>query len=302
MAYYWDGNRFVFQPASFGGYNFPQPQQSLMAQPPSLMTPERPTMGPGGGGSQQQDGPYGSQNVGHGVQGPVVGPAQDVSNVLSSPAMTGIGLAASLAGVPGIGLAAALGNAAAQASMAPQGQYGFTDFLGNMVGVNTISNALSEMTNDPMGNFRSEQDDAPTTNSQGQNATSTGVNTGASEGLDGTGGDSGSSKIICGELYRQGYLSTKTYMADQQFGRKFAEAEPDAMAGYRFIASPIVRKMKKSFWFSRVVYFIVEPWTRHISGEPNTVGRWTFKAGVAVCRPVGWAISRIDRAMPGSLE
>lgn len=271
--------------------------------------------GAGGYGGMPGVGPVGGARggmIGSGVQGPVVGPAQDISDILSSPITTGIGIGATLAGVPGVGLATGLGNAMAQASLAPPGQFGFSDFGYSMLGGQPVSNTLGQMVTDPMGNFQGQEqgyDPGSLTHATAPNPAAVTVSelggpepSGEHGDTPGSvGGDGGGTKVICTELHRQGYLPTDIYKADQLFGKKFSEAYPDAMVGYHLWAVPVASHMRKNHVLTWIISILAKPWAYHISGRPNVVGKIYVYVGIPICRIIGrmkQKFTRQDQAKP----
>jgi hypothetical protein len=102
-----------------------------------------------------------------------------------------------------------------------------------------------------------------------------------------------SGKIICGELGRQGYLDAETLKADAEFGEIVLLSDPEIMIGYWKLATPIVRLMKKSKAFTRLVALIALPWSRHmayrmgIAEKDSAIGRMVMTLGAPVCKFVG---------------
>lgn len=110
------------------------------------------------------------------------------------------------------------------------------------------------------------------------------MDTSAAEGAFGT--------VICTELYMQGLLSIEVYEEDIDMG-KFIEYEfPNVMAGYRFLAAPIVRKMRKSKKFTKCVAFFAVPWAKRLSGEENLRGLLVLTFGFPLCWVVGSLLPR----------
>jgi hypothetical protein len=93
--------------------------------------------------------------------------------------------------------------------------------------------------------------------------------------------------VICTELYRQGYMPDYVYQADQALGDKLAYEDPFLMSGYHFLARPIVKLMKKSKLFTKLVSFVAMPWAYHIAGDTNLVGATIFFIGKPICRITG---------------
>lgn len=92
-------------------------------------------------------------------------------------------------------------------------------------------------------------------------------------------------KIICGELYRQGFLSEEVWEADQRFGRELFKTNPRISLGYVFWAREVVKYMKNNPNHTKYLYIICKPWTEHmaykmgISSKRNIVGNITQKIG-----------------------
>ncbi len=95
----------------------------------------------------------------------------------------------------------------------------------------------------------------------------------------------GGSKIICGELYRQGFLSEEVWKADQEFGKLLFKTHPRVMLGYTFWARNVVKYMKENPSHTKYLYRIFKPWTEQmaytmgISNKYNIVGSVTQKIG-----------------------
>ena len=95
----------------------------------------------------------------------------------------------------------------------------------------------------------------------------------------------GGSKIICGELYRQGFLSKKVWEADQRFGKELFKTHPRIMLGYTFWARNVVKYMRNNPHNTKKLYRICKPWTEHmayrmgISEKDNILGNITQKLG-----------------------
>lgn len=92
-------------------------------------------------------------------------------------------------------------------------------------------------------------------------------------------------KIICGELYRQGFLSEEVWEADQRFGKELFKTNPRISLGYVFWAREVVKYMKNNPNHTKYLYIICKPWTEHmaykmgISQKRNIVGNITQKIG-----------------------
>lgn len=105
-------------------------------------------------------------------------------------------------------------------------------------------------------------------------------------------------KIICTELYHQGIMAHDTFEADQAFGRLMWQKDPAVMVGYHAWARPLVKLMKRSKLFTRMVSFFALPWAKemeHRMGaehEGSQFGRALMAFGVPLCRVIGKALKK----------
>lgn len=91
-------------------------------------------------------------------------------------------------------------------------------------------------------------------------------------------------KVICTELYKQGYLDKSSFMLDQRYGEWLAKHDPVAYAGYFKWADPLVSAMRGDllkcrlgrlmFWKTKEQQ---EEWTR----------KWTRKIAIAIALALG---------------
>lgn len=94
--------------------------------------------------------------------------------------------------------------------------------------------------------------------------------------------------VVCTELYRQGFMSTNSYLADASYGYKLNKTNPEAMEIYKALATPIVAVMRRSEIFSAVVNVVATPWREHmeftegIRTEDNVIGSWTVSTAVPI--------------------
>lgn len=110
-----------------------------------------------------------------------------------------------------------------------------------------------------------------------------------------TGGDvkspginsNGFGTVICTELHRQGFMDDRTLAADIEAGKFFHEKMPSVMAGYLFLATPIVSKMRESKKFTKVVSFIALPWAKAMAGQASVRAAFVFILGVPLCYITG---------------
>lgn len=107
----------------------------------------------------------------------------------------------------------------------------------------------------------------------------------------GTGGG-GILKIICTELYHQGYMSKEIYQKDQEYGRALAMSHPNIMLGYCILATPVVKLMQRSDFFTRLVSIPAMAWARDMAGDKNLSGAIISLVGKFVCNIVGGIYAR----------
>jgi hypothetical protein len=107
-------------------------------------------------------------------------------------------------------------------------------------------------------------------------------------------------KIICAELYRQGLMDQATFEADEKFGKHMAKYNPDVMIGYWTLAIPIVRLMRRSSVFTKIVNLFAAPWAKEMAFRvnPNLDGNGFGAAvmffGVGLCGFLGRVRVRIQ--------
>jgi hypothetical protein len=111
------------------------------------------------------------------------------------------------------------------------------------------------------------------------------------------GGPGGSSKIICTKLHELGKMPTEIYEADQAFGAKLVQNDPQAYYGYACWAQHVVRWMSREDLFGKFVvfaaYHIATPWSKAMAQEMGVdvksgwFGRFLMKHGLKVCRAIG---------------
>jgi hypothetical protein len=96
-------------------------------------------------------------------------------------------------------------------------------------------------------------------------------------------------KVICTELYRQGFMSDAWHRADEEFG---AQMPDTVIRGYRFLALPVVEYMKISPTFTTFISYFAIPWAQEmayqggVESEGSIVGKAVFVIGV----PISWVV------------
>lgn len=103
--------------------------------------------------------------------------------------------------------------------------------------------------------------------------------------------------VICTELYSQGFMPEHIRFADEQYGRMMMVNRPDVMIGYFFWAQYIVSAMKKSKFFSRMVWVVAKPWAHQMAYEMGSlekgslVGKALMEIGIFGSSIVGKILS-----------
>ena len=71
-------------------------------------------------------------------------------------------------------------------------------------------------------------------------------------------------KIICNELYIQGYLPEKVWDADERYGEMMFEKDPKLVIGYQMWAKYVVKYMKNNPQNTKYLYRVFKPWTEYM--------------------------------------
>lgn len=87
----------------------------------------------------------------------------------------------------------------------------------------------------------------------------------------------GGSKIICNELYRQGYLSEKMWDADERYGEMMFEKDPKLVIGYQMWARSVVKFMKENPNNTKMAYWLFKPWTEYMGYKMGVVEKPTLR-------------------------
>ena len=80
-----------------------------------------------------------------------------------------------------------------------------------------------------------------------------------------------SKKIICNELYKQGYLPQHIWNADEIYGEMMYQKDPNLVLGYMMWARHVVKYMKAKPQNTKWIYMMVKPWTEHMAYEVGTL-------------------------------
>lgn len=98
---------------------------------------------------------------------------------------------------------------------------------------------------------------------------------------------SGLGTVICTELYFQGYMDYDTYRKDREYGRKVISEKPEVYLGYNFLAKPVVRLMKRSNLFTKLISYPAMKWADNMAGRYNTTGELISIVGEFICGLIG---------------
>lgn len=91
----------------------------------------------------------------------------------------------------------------------------------------------------------------------------------------------GGGKIICNELYRQGFLSEEMWDADERYGEMMFEKDPKLVIGYQMWARKVVKYMRTNPNNTKFAYWLFKPWTEYMGykmgvvKKPTLMGRFT---------------------------
>jgi hypothetical protein len=80
-------------------------------------------------------------------------------------------------------------------------------------------------------------------------------------------------KIICNELYNQGFLPQHIWNADEIYGEMMYEKDPRLVLGYMMWARNVVKYMKAKPQNTKWIYKMVKPWTEHMAYEVGTLSK-----------------------------
>jgi len=84
-------------------------------------------------------------------------------------------------------------------------------------------------------------------------------------------------KIICNELYRQGYLSEQMWDADERYGEMMFETDPKLVIGYQMWARSVVKYMRKNPNNTKFAYWLFKSWTEYMGYKMGVVEKPTLR-------------------------
>ena len=87
----------------------------------------------------------------------------------------------------------------------------------------------------------------------------------------------GGGKIICNELYRQGFLSEEMWNADEKYGEMMFEKDPKLVIGYQMWARKVVKFMRENPNNTKLAYWVFKPWTEYMGYKMGVVEKPTLR-------------------------
>ncbi len=84
-------------------------------------------------------------------------------------------------------------------------------------------------------------------------------------------------KIICNELYQQGYLPEHIWDADERWGDKTFITDPKLVIGYQMWARKVVEFMRKKPQYTPAIYFLCKPWTEWMAYDLGVLPKNNLK-------------------------
>ena len=104
-----------------------------------------------------------------------------------------------------------------------------------------------------------------------------------------TAANSKKKKIICNELYHQGFIPQLIWDADERYGDMMFDKDPRLVIGYQMWARKVVKFMRRKPQYSPIVNFFVKPWTEWMAHQmgvlpkSNLRGYLTHLVGKQLC-------------------
>ena len=107
----------------------------------------------------------------------------------------------------------------------------------------------------------------------------------------------GGGKIICNELYNQGYLAKEIWIADENFGEWLWENHRTTAIGYTIWARKVVNFMQRKPQYTKYIYKFLKPWTQQMAYQMGVVDK-THPFGWLTMK-IGWQFSNLVYTMYG---
>lgn len=101
--------------------------------------------------------------------------------------------------------------------------------------------------------------------------------------------------IICTELHAQGYMTGEMLEKDKEHGRFIRSNDHNVYIGYIWLASPIVKLMRKSSIFTDLISIPAMEWAKDMAKEKSFFGKLINKIGTPICRAVGSVIVYLNK-------
>lgn len=102
-----------------------------------------------------------------------------------------------------------------------------------------------------------------------------------------SGGGGGGMSVVCTELHRQGFMSDYIKAKDEEYGAMMRRERMEVFVGYLFLAQPVVKLMKKSKVFTKLISIPALKWANNMAGNKNFTGAMISKYGEKFCGIVG---------------
>lgn len=99
--------------------------------------------------------------------------------------------------------------------------------------------------------------------------------------------------VICSELYRQGYMGDEMLYRDSAYGVWIRKNRPNVYRGYVFLAAPIVRQMRKSPLFTKIISIPTLAWANDMAYNNSFIGKCISFIGEPICDIVGRVVKRM---------
>lgn len=98
--------------------------------------------------------------------------------------------------------------------------------------------------------------------------------------------------FICTELYRQEIISKHLWTLTGTFGQEFKKLDPEGFYGYQLFAMPLVKLMRKSKIFTKIMKAIFLPWCNWMGHQyDETIA--DSKQGYTIYRIMKWSMPKL---------
>lgn len=87
-------------------------------------------------------------------------------------------------------------------------------------------------------------------------------------------------KIICNELYNQGFLPQHIWDADERYGEMMWNVDRRLVIGYGIWARRVVEFMRKNPKYTKYIYLLVKPWTEYMAYEVGTIKKKNWMGSI----------------------